>query len=52
MKDHYPISIRFPEHLKTALEREAKKDDRSVSSVIRRIVERNLIEQNGNGRKK
>jgi predicted DNA-binding protein len=52
MKEHYPISIRFPEQLKAALEREAKKEDRSVSSMVRRIIERHLIEQNGNGRKK
>jgi predicted DNA-binding protein len=49
MKEHYPISIRFPEQTKAALEREAKKDDRSLSSVIRRIVERHLDQQKRRG---
>ncbi|MGO1865913.1 MAG: YlcI/YnfO family protein [Corynebacterium variabile] len=37
-----PVPVRFPEELLARVKEEAAKDDRSVSSWIRRAVEREL----------
>ncbi len=47
--EHYPISIRFPEQTKSNLEREAEREERSISYIVRRIVERHFEQQKRRG---